>query len=181
MKSPKAGSSRRLRTASRGKSSLIVIKSIRSKATPEKPHSNEDHLAENEFPGADRYVRPLGNVIALETDTGTPKVRRIPTRTQDSRQLPRSRLLARQLPDGIIHSNRVPTYIRTTTLILPRYAVDNIFVSAKFKKRFLNFTGTAFREGLAAIRDERSVASRSNGCWFYAAWIYLRSSNSLIG
>jgi hypothetical protein len=38
---------------------------------------------------------------------------------------------------------------------LPRYAVDNIFVSDKFKRRFPDFRVTTFREGLTAIRDEQ--------------------------
>lgn len=40
--------------------------------------------------------------------------------------------------------------------LLPRYAADNIFVSDKFKSRFPDFHVATFREGLTAIRDERS-------------------------
>lgn len=44
--------------------------------------------------------------------------------------------------------------IRDAAELLPRYEVDNIFVSDKFKARFPDFRVTTFREGLAAIRDE---------------------------
>ncbi len=43
--------------------------------------------------------------------------------------------------------------LRDAAELLPRYAVDNIFVSDKFKARFPGFRVTSFREGLAAIRD----------------------------
>ena len=44
--------------------------------------------------------------------------------------------------------------VRDAAELLPRYEVDNIFVSDKFKTRFPDFRATTFREGLAAIRDE---------------------------
>jgi len=44
--------------------------------------------------------------------------------------------------------------IRDAAELLPRYEVDNIFVSDKFRTRFPDFRVTTFREGLAAIRDE---------------------------
>ncbi len=43
---------------------------------------------------------------------------------------------------------------RDAAELLPRYEVDNIFVSDKFKRRFPDFRVTTFREGLTAIRDE---------------------------
>lgn len=46
---------------------------------------------------------------------------------------------------------------RDAAELLPRYAVDNIFVSDKFKMRFPDFPVTTFRDGLAAIRDEQST------------------------
>lgn len=49
--------------------------------------------------------------------------------------------------------------VRDAAELLPRYAVDNIFVSDKFKTRFPDFRVTRFREGLGAIRDE-SLAER---------------------
>lgn len=49
--------------------------------------------------------------------------------------------------------------VRDAAELLPRYEVDNIFISDKFKTRFPEFRVTSFREGLSAIRDER--ASRS--------------------
>jgi len=43
-----------------------------------------------------------------------------------------------------------------TAELLPRYEVDNIFVSDKFKSRFPDFRITPLREGLTAIHDDRS-------------------------
>lgn len=45
--------------------------------------------------------------------------------------------------------------IRDAEELLPRYKVDNIFVSNKFKQRFPEFQITTFREGLTAIRNEQ--------------------------
>jgi len=45
--------------------------------------------------------------------------------------------------------------IRDAAELLPRYTVDNIFVSNKFKQRFPEFQVTSFKEGLTAIRDEK--------------------------
>ncbi len=49
--------------------------------------------------------------------------------------------------------------IRDAAELLPRYTVDNIFVSDKFKQRFPEFQVTSFRQGLTAIRDEKLGAS----------------------
>lgn len=46
--------------------------------------------------------------------------------------------------------------VRDAAELLPRYEVDNIFISEKFKTRFPDFKVTQFREGLMAIRGERS-------------------------
>jgi nucleoside-diphosphate-sugar epimerase len=46
--------------------------------------------------------------------------------------------------------------VRDSAELLPRYSVDNIFVSEKFKQRFPAFAPTTFRQGLAAIRDDPS-------------------------
>lgn len=43
--------------------------------------------------------------------------------------------------------------VRDIWELLPRYAVDNIFVSDKFKKRFPDFSVTTYREGLARIAN----------------------------
>lgn len=45
--------------------------------------------------------------------------------------------------------------IRDAEELLPRYKVDNIFVSNKFKQRFPEFQITTFRQGLTAIRNEQ--------------------------
>ncbi|MEN8720157.1 MAG: NAD-dependent epimerase/dehydratase family protein [Oceanococcaceae bacterium] len=44
--------------------------------------------------------------------------------------------------------------VRDATELLPRYAVDNIFVSDKFKARFPDFRVTTLRQGLEAIGAE---------------------------
>ena len=60
---------------------------------------------------------------------------------------PRYRVLKRwQLVAGLFNST-----IRDAAELLPRYAVDNIFVSDKFKARFPDFRATRYREGLASI------------------------------
>ena len=45
--------------------------------------------------------------------------------------------------------------IRDAAELLPRYRVDNIFVSDKFKQRFPEFAPTPLRQGLEAIAQER--------------------------
>ncbi|USE69447.1 NAD-dependent epimerase [Pseudoalteromonas maricaloris] len=44
--------------------------------------------------------------------------------------------------------------IRETRELLPRYAVDNIFVSDKFKQRFTEFEITTYRDGLTTTLKE---------------------------
>lgn len=44
--------------------------------------------------------------------------------------------------------------LRDASELLPRYAVDNLFVSDKFKRRFPDFRVTSLREGLTAIHQE---------------------------
>lgn len=46
--------------------------------------------------------------------------------------------------------------VRDAAELLPRYKVDNIFVSAKFKRQFPDFRVTTLRQGLTAIRNEQS-------------------------
>ncbi|MCB9659253.1 MAG: NAD-dependent epimerase/dehydratase family protein [Polyangiales bacterium] len=45
--------------------------------------------------------------------------------------------------------------VRDAAELLPRYDVDNLFVSDKFKRRFPEFAVTSLRAGVTAIRDER--------------------------
>lgn len=52
--------------------------------------------------------------------------------------------------------------IRDAAELLPRYEVDNIFVSDKFKTQFQDFRVTTFREGLATIRDEHLVSNNGS-------------------
>ena len=44
--------------------------------------------------------------------------------------------------------------VRDAAELLPRYEVDNLFVSDKFKRRFPDFRVTTYREGLSAIHRE---------------------------
>lgn len=46
--------------------------------------------------------------------------------------------------------------IRDAAELLPRYKVDNIFVSDKFKQRFPQFKVTTLQQGLTAIKNEKS-------------------------
>lgn len=63
---------------------------------------------------------------------------------------PRYRVLKRwQLRAAGLFSRQ----LRDAAELLPRYAVDNLFVSDKFKQRFPDFRVTRYREGLAAMRD----------------------------
>ena len=48
--------------------------------------------------------------------------------------------------------------VRDAAELLPRYEADNIFISDRFRARFPDFRVTTFREGLAAIGDERRSA-----------------------
>lgn len=43
--------------------------------------------------------------------------------------------------------------------LLPRYAVDNIFVSDKFKARFPEFRVTTFEQGLTAFAEEKRAST----------------------
>lgn len=45
--------------------------------------------------------------------------------------------------------------VRDASELLPRYAVDNLFVSDQFKQRFPEFRVTSLREGLMTTRNER--------------------------
>jgi nucleoside-diphosphate-sugar epimerase len=66
---------------------------------------------------------------------------------------PRYRVLKRwQLALAGVFNRR----IRDASELLPRYEVDNIFVSDKFKRRFASFRVTTFREGLEAIFAQSS-------------------------
>jgi len=50
--------------------------------------------------------------------------------------------------------------VRDVLELLPRYAVDNLFVSDELKARFPDFAVTPLAEGLRAIRDERRARDR---------------------
>jgi nucleoside-diphosphate-sugar epimerase len=47
--------------------------------------------------------------------------------------------------------------IKETQELLPRYAIDNIFDSAKFKKRFPSFKVTSYQEGIKKILDDYQI------------------------
>ena len=48
--------------------------------------------------------------------------------------------------------------VREASELFPRYNVDNIFVSEKFKQRFPDFQVTTFRQGLGIISAENQRA-----------------------
>lgn len=50
--------------------------------------------------------------------------------------------------------------LRDAAELLPRYTVDNLFVSDKFKQHFPNFRTTSLRDGLEAIHAEHVSAGR---------------------
>ena len=52
--------------------------------------------------------------------------------------------------------SRVNKTVRETGELLPRYTTDNLFVSDKFKSRFPDFAVTPYRQGLTAIRDDKT-------------------------
>jgi nucleoside-diphosphate-sugar epimerase len=47
--------------------------------------------------------------------------------------------------------------IKETPELLPRYAIDNIFDSTKFKKRFPSFKVTSYQEGIKNILDDYQI------------------------
>ena len=47
--------------------------------------------------------------------------------------------------------------IKETQELLPRYAIDNIFDSSKFQKRFPDFEITSYQKGIRAIIDSYSI------------------------
>lgn len=47
--------------------------------------------------------------------------------------------------------------LKETQELLPRYAIDNIFESLKFKKQFPNFSVTAYAEGIKIILDDYKI------------------------
>nr|MDJ0647015.1 NAD-dependent dehydratase [Flavobacteriaceae bacterium] len=47
--------------------------------------------------------------------------------------------------------------IKETQELLPRYAIDNIFDSSKFKSRFPEFQITSYREGIKEIINDFSL------------------------
>jgi nucleoside-diphosphate-sugar epimerase len=47
--------------------------------------------------------------------------------------------------------------IKETQELLPRYAIDNIFDSTKFKKRFPSFKVTSYQEGIKNILDDYQI------------------------
>ncbi len=52
-------------------------------------------------------------------------------------------------------ASRFNKTVRETEELLPRYCVDNLFVSDKFKARFADFKITSYRDGLSEIQDEK--------------------------
>lgn len=48
-------------------------------------------------------------------------------------------------------------FVRETLELLPRYAIDNIFDSSKFKKRFPDFRVTTYQEGIKIILKDYKI------------------------
>ncbi|MCV9927505.1 NAD-dependent epimerase/dehydratase family protein [Flavobacterium sp. LS1R49] len=48
-------------------------------------------------------------------------------------------------------------FVRETQELLPRYAIDNIFDSSKFKKRFPDFRVTTYQEGIKIILKDYKI------------------------
>ena len=49
------------------------------------------------------------------------------------------------------------TMVRETKELFPRYKIDNIFDSSKFKKRFPDFEVTTYQEGIEDILADYSI------------------------
>jgi hypothetical protein len=47
--------------------------------------------------------------------------------------------------------------VRETKELFPRYKIDNIFDSSKFKKRFPDFEVTTYQEGIEDILADYSI------------------------
>ncbi|GAB1112024.1 MAG: hypothetical protein SwBeaMacB_26700 [Shewanella algae] len=52
--------------------------------------------------------------------------------------------------------------LKDTAELLPRYKVDNLFVSDKFKARFPDFQITGYEQGLREIFQERVFQEQSH-------------------
>ncbi len=48
--------------------------------------------------------------------------------------------------------------LKETKELLPRYAIDNLFVSDKFKKAFPDFKVTTYEEGIKAILNDYDIS-----------------------
>ncbi|MCG8317017.1 MAG: NAD-dependent epimerase/dehydratase family protein [Pseudomonadales bacterium] len=53
-------------------------------------------------------------------------------------------------------ASRINKTLQETEELWPRYTVDNIFISDKFKARFPEFQVTTYKEGLSKIRDNHT-------------------------
>ncbi len=61
------------------------------------------------------------------------------------------KILNRWILKGVALFNK---NVKETQELLPRYEIDNVFESSKFKKRFPNFKVTTYAEGIASILKE---------------------------
>ena len=69
---------------------------------------------------------------------------------QLEKQIPYQVLPMEQLNIGAQSS----TFLRETQELFPRYAIDNIFDSSKFQKRFPDFRITTYQEGIRSILED---------------------------
>lgn len=74
-----------------------------------------------------------------------------------------SRQLGREVSYGCLNlvtikiASLFSSFLRETKELLPRYAVDNIFDSSKFKKRFPGFDVTSYEEGIRIIIEDYQI------------------------
>jgi hypothetical protein len=47
--------------------------------------------------------------------------------------------------------------LKETQELLPRYAIDNIFESSKFKNKFPDFNVTSYQEGVRIILEDYKI------------------------
>jgi nucleoside-diphosphate-sugar epimerase len=106
-------------------------------------------------PDASRAMALLGNTADaygqtwhLPCDDNRLTVRQFIALAADALRVPARFVVRRRWQIAL--ASLVSRSARDASELLPRYAVDNIFVSDKFKARFSGFRVTTFEQGLAA-------------------------------
>lgn len=71
--------------------------------------------------------------------------------------------LSKKIPYGILNNFMLKmaslfnANVRETQELLPRYAIDNLFDSSKFKERFPDFKVTTYQEGIKSILEDLDI------------------------